>query len=240
MTGHTGVAGTGTTSHQSTGISTGTTEEEIRTRVRAPVVHEEIRASEQVRVTPEVQREVVRPEIQQVVQPVTERVQAPTQVEIARAEGGVREVRAQGDVADERRYAQQAAAVRDETRHAGTERSRVEEQARVSETVRGERYQEIQPVIERVVEKPKVVEVQQHQKEIVHEAPKVHDLKVNAPIDISSAAPLLKGQGQAVGPGQYRDYENAPHAPGETKMHPSEKIPTREGHELKESTPRGA
>jgi len=77
-------------------------------------------------------------------------------------------------------------------------------------------YQEIQPVIERVVEKPKVIEQTQNIKEIVHEwvrrsiclaenhawslifrpqpyrAPKVHQLRTEAPISIDKAEPLLK------------------------------------------------
>lgn len=42
------------------------TEEQLHTRVRAPVVHEEIREREETRIKPVVEREVIRPEIEQV------------------------------------------------------------------------------------------------------------------------------------------------------------------------------
>ena len=56
-------------------------------------------------------------------------------------ESQVRELPAQRSAEDERRYREQAAHVRDETRHAGVERTEVQQQAVVTEQVRGERYQ---------------------------------------------------------------------------------------------------
>jgi hypothetical protein len=51
----------------------------------------------------------------------------------------VRESNAGRSAEDERRYQEQAGAVRDETRMAGVEKREVQEQAKVSETVRTEK-----------------------------------------------------------------------------------------------------
>jgi hypothetical protein len=51
----------------------------------------------------------------------------------------VRETGAQRSAEDEKRYKEQASAVRDETRVAGTEKKEVQEQAKVTEHVRAEK-----------------------------------------------------------------------------------------------------
>lgn len=60
-------------------------------------------------------------------------------------------------------------------------------------------------MIERIVEKPKIVEVTQPIREIQHLPPVVAPLQVNAPISIAEAGDLLKGTG-VIGQGTYGEY----------------------------------
>lgn len=121
----------------SANIQTTVEETPLKVRVRAPVIHEVVRELEEVRVTPVIRREIVRPEIQQIIQPIQEVVRLETVVERFETAEQVREMRAEVPPLDQTAVKTEIARLQAEAMARGTKEEKfLQMPAQITESVR--------------------------------------------------------------------------------------------------------
>jgi hypothetical protein len=158
-------------------------------KTNAPVVKETVRDEYQHNVQPVVQKEHDRTEIKPVVQPLKDNQVHDTQVHTKQRQDQFREVGQDEKLAaeteeklrlDRERIAAQGGRQHEKDTHTFTENA-----PQVSHTERKHVIEEVQPVVERDVLRPHVVEEQQNV--FIHhkEAPVLHETKVNPTMTVA-------------------------------------------------------
>jgi anaerobic ribonucleoside-triphosphate reductase len=150
----------------------------------APIVQENIRQHQKTEVTPVVDRELEQTVVQQVVQPVQDHVKAEAQHHYQQAQGISRETAEELSSEDARRYQAQREIVTGGRTVERFDQGVVENAPIVKERVNTHVIEEIQPVIERTIDETHVVHTEQPIYEHHTAAPKVAEVRYNAPVSI--------------------------------------------------------
>ncbi|KAI8822265.1 uncharacterized protein EV422DRAFT_526247 [Fimicolochytrium jonesii] len=175
----------------------------VEEEVKEAIVHENITAIEREEIQPIIERERLQTEIVQVVQPVLDVVtEAPT-VEKVQLEEETHKYREKASEEDIRKYEEQAEAFSEERREEVVH-EKVYKAPIIHEVVKTKVITEVQPVIERVINKTHVIEETQNIKETFVKAPIVHEQQIAAPISMSEFAagstPLKRTRGTSLSP----------------------------------------